>query len=94
MRSSPGCSETRSEEQTRSRLEKWTERAKISEIAELKTFAAELLQDTDAMVAAMILPYSKGQTEGGVDKLKLVKRSMYGREKFDLLRQRVLYVAS
>lgn len=75
-------------------LEEWTERIKTSEVAELKTFAAELPQDTDAIVAAMILPYSKGQTEGGVDKLKLVKRSMYGRGKFDLLRQRVLYVTS
>ena len=42
----------------------------------------------------MILPYSQGQTEGRVNKLKLVKRSMYGRGKFDLLRQRVLYAAS
>ena len=42
----------------------------------------------------MTLPYSQGQTEGQVNKLKLVKRSMYGRGKFDLLRQRVLYAAS
>jgi hypothetical protein len=48
------------------------------------------LHDTDAVVAAMTLPYSQGQTEGRINKLKLVKRSMYGRGKFDLLRQRVL----
>ena len=66
----------------------------IREIAELKAFAVKLLQDTEAVVAAMILPYSQGQTEGRVNKLKLVKRSMYGRGKFDLLRQRVLYMAS
>lgn len=53
----------------------------------------KLLQE--AVVAAMILPYSQGQTEGRVNKLKkLVKRSMYGRGKFDLLRQRVLYAVS
>lgn len=40
----------------------------------------------------MILPYSQGQTEGRVN--KLIKRSMYGRGKSDLLRQRALYEAS
>jgi transposase len=60
----------------------------------LKAFAVKLLQDTEAVVAAMILPYSQGQAEGRINKLKLVKRSMYGRGKFELLRQRVLYVAS
>jgi transposase len=54
----------------------------------------KLLQDTEAVVAAMVLSYSQGQTEGRINKLKLVKRSMYGRGKFDLLRQRVLYAAS
>jgi transposase len=86
--------EQASEEQARRQLEEWTERAKASEIAELKAFAAKLLQDTEAVVAAMVLPYSQGQTEGRVNKLKLIKRSMYGRGNFDLLRQRVLYAAS
>ena len=83
-----------SEEQARSRLEEWTERVKASGIAELEAFAVKLLQDTEAVVAAMVLPYSQGQTEGRVNKLKLVKRSMYGRGSFELLRQRVLYAAS
>ena len=86
--------EQTSEEQARRRLEEWTQRAKESGITELKAFAVKLLQDTDAVVAAMVLPYSQGQTEGRVNKLKLVKRSMYGRGNFDLLRQRVLYAAS
>jgi hypothetical protein len=51
-------------------------------------------RDTEALVAAMILPYSQGQTEGQVNKLKLIKRSIYGRGKFDLLRQRVLYAVT
>ena len=84
----------RNKEQARSRLEEWTERAKVCGIAELRAFTMKLLQDTEAVVAAMTLPYSQGQTEGRVNKLKLVKRSMYGRGKFDLLRQRVLYEAS
>jgi transposase len=46
------------------------------------------------VVAAITLPYSQGQTEGRINKLKLVKHSIYGRGKFDLLRQRVLYESS
>ena len=83
-----------SEVQARRRLEAWAERAKASGIAELKAFATKLLQDTEAVVGAMTLPYSQGQTEGRINKLKLVKRSMYGRGKFDLLRERVLYAVS
>ena len=86
--------EQRSEGQARSWLDGWTERAKESGIAELKAFAVKLLQDTQAVVAAMVLPYSQGQTEGQVNKLKFVKRSMYGCGSFELLRQRVLYAAS
>jgi transposase len=84
----------RNAEQVHRQLEAWTERAKASGIAEMNAFTVKLLQDSEAVVAAMTLPYSQGQTEGRVNKLKLVKRSMYGRGKFDLLRQRVLYEAS
>ena len=82
--------EHRSEEQARRQLQTWTEQAKASGIIELKTFAVKLLQDTDAVVAAamVLLPYSQGQTEGRINKLKLIKRAMYGRGKFDLLGQR------
>ena len=76
--------EQTSEEQARRRLEAWTGRTKASGIAELEAFAVKLLQDKDAVVAAMTLPYSQGQAEGRINKLKLVKRSMYGRGKFDL----------
>ena len=87
--------EQASEEQARRRLEAWAQRAKASGVAELKAFATKLLQDTEAVVSAMTLPYSQGQTEGQVNKLKLVKRSMYGRgRKFDLLRKRALYAVS
>lgn len=60
----------------------------------MKAFAVKLPQDTKAMVAAMVLPYSQGQTPGWVNKLKLMKRSMYGRGNFDLLRQHVLYASA
>ena len=52
-----------------------------------------LRQDWDAVVAALTLPYSQGQTEGQVNRLKFLKRSMYGRAEFDLSRGRVLYAA-
>ena len=51
------------------------------------------MRDFDAVRAALTLPYSNGQTEGQVNKLKNIKRQMYGRADFDLLRQRVLSAA-
>ena len=86
--------ELRDKEQALRSLEDWTELAKVSGVPELKAFAVKLLQDVEAVVASMVLPYSQGQTEGRVNKLKFIKRSMYGRGKFDLLRQRVLYASA
>ena len=60
---------------------------------ELRSFAAALRQDEAAVRAAMSETWSNGQVEGQVNRLKLIKRSMYGRAKFDLLRQRVLHAA-
>ena len=68
--------------------------AKDSEIPEIEAFAAKLFRDLDAVISAMVMPYSQEPTEGRVNKLKLIKRSMCGRGKFDLLRQRVLYAAA
>jgi transposase len=69
--------EERSEEQMRRRLEEWIEEAKGSGVAELKDFAVKLFQDMEAVVAATILPYSQGQTEGRINKLKLVKLRLF-----------------
>ena len=57
---------------------------------ELRNFAKSLARDKDAVLAALSLPWSNGQVEGQVNRLKLIKRQMYGRAKFDLLRLRVL----
>jgi transposase len=51
------------------------------------------VRDFDAVRAALTLPYSNGQTEGQVNKLKSLKRQMYGRANFDRLRRRVLHAA-
>jgi len=59
----------------------------------LDSLAAHLQRDQAAVLAAMQLPWSNGHVEGQVHRLKLIKRQMYGRAKFDLLRQRVLYAA-
>jgi transposase len=76
------------------RLERWLAEAARSGVAELKAFATELRQDLAAVIAALTSPYSQGQAEGRITQVKLIKRSMYGRAKFDLLRQRILYASS
>jgi transposase len=72
------------------KLGHWLEEAEGSSLSEIRTFARGVRQDEAAIRAAVILPYSNGQVEGQVNKLKLIKRSMYGRASFGLLRQRVL----
>ena len=71
-------------------LDDWLMKASQSGVSELQSFAAGLERDGAAVRAALTLPYSNGQVEGQVNRLKLIKRMAYGRAKFDLLRQRVL----
>jgi len=68
----------------------WIASAKATGIRELTSFAAGLVRDKAAVVAALSLPWSNGQVEGQIHRLKLIKRQMYGRAGFDLLRRRVL----
>ena len=75
------------------KLEEWLRRAEASGIDEIKRFVSKLRQDLDAVIAGLSLPWSQGQTEGQVTKLKLIRRQMYGRGNFDLLRKRVLRAA-
>jgi len=79
-------------QRTPSELQSWIETVLMSGLPDLKRFATGLQQDA-AVRAACALPYSNGQTEGQVTRLKLLKRQMYGRAKLDLLRQRVLHAA-
>jgi transposase len=69
----------------------WLEDATNSGIEALKQFAKGIKQDLAAVTNALALPWSNGQTEGQVNRLKLIKRQMYGRANFDLLRKRVLF---
>jgi transposase len=65
--------------------------AEPSILPEIKRFAQNLRPDWPAVVEAVRQPWSNGQVEGQVNRLKLIKRQMYGRANFDLLRQRVLH---
>lgn len=71
----------------------WLADCRQSQIAALIRFADGLAQDYAAVFAALDLVWSNGQTEGQINRLKLLKRQMYGRAKLDLLRRRVLYQA-
>jgi transposase len=69
----------------------WLEQASKSGYLVWKNFAEGLKQDYDAVHAALSLSWSNGPTEGHVNRLKYLKRQMYGRGKEDLLRKRVLW---
>jgi transposase len=68
-------------------LEAWIDDAMASPLA---SFATGIHADREAVAAAIVEPWSNGQTEGQITKLKLVKRQMYGRGKLDLLRARLI----
>lgn len=71
-------------------LSRWIAEVEQSCIAEMKGFAKGLLSDYQAVVNALTLPWSNGQVEGQINKLKTIKRQMYGRAGFELLRKRVI----
>lgn len=72
-------------------LKDWLSQAEASNLSIWRNFAAHLKQDEAAVRAALTYDYSNGPTEGHVNRLKSVKRLMYGRAKDDLLRKRVLW---
>ena len=73
---------------------RWEGAAVRAGLPEFAAFVAKLRKDAAAVRAALLLPYSQGQIEGQITRVKLLKRAMYGRAKLDLLRRRVLYAAS
>ena len=74
-------------------FDSWREDCASSGVADIETFAQGLQQDGAAVRAALTLPWSTGQVEGHITRLKMVKRQMYGRAGFALLRQRILHAA-
>jgi transposase len=77
-------------ERERPAFDRWLDGAEACGVAELAAVASFMRRDYDAIVAALTLPWSNGQTEGQVTRIKLVKRQMYGRAKLDLLARRLL----
>lgn len=80
-------------EQTGHQLDAWLSEGEASHLPEFESFARGIQQDKAAVLAGLTLPWSQGSLEGHVNRLKLIKRSMYGRAKLPLLRARVLHVA-
>jgi transposase len=72
-------------------FEAWVQAVEASHIPELCRFVHSLQRDKEAVVSGLTLSYSNGPVEAQVQKLKLVKRSMFGRAKLPLLRQRLLH---
>jgi transposase len=73
-------------------LDAWIDRSQRVDVPKsFRAFAVGLKTDYSAVRAALTLSWSNGQVEGQVNRLKLIKRQMYGRANFDLLRLRVLY---
>ena len=72
------------------RLDPWRKRATTSALQAVQRLAKGLYQDDDAVKAGVTLPWSTGPVEGHINRLKMLKRQMFGRAKLDLVRLRCL----
>lgn len=72
-------------------VESWLNDCDTSDIPAFERFATSIKKDLSAVKSAIESPWSNGQTEGQVNRLKMIKRQMYGRAKIDLLRKRLIY---
>jgi transposase len=74
-------------------FDNWIEQVESDDLPHLHSFTAGLKRDHAAVINALTLPHSSGAVEGNVNRIKMIKRQMYGRAKFDLLRKRILLQA-
>jgi transposase len=74
-------------------LDPWLARAAESPLVPLQRFANGLRDDYDAVKAGVTLPWSNGPVEGHINRLKTLKRQMFGRASLDLLQRRFLLAA-
>jgi transposase len=72
-------------------LEDWLTGAEASDVPQLRSFARGIRRDQQAVTAGLSLPCSSAVMEGNVNKIKLIKRQMFGRAGFPLLRKRVIH---
>ena len=73
------------------KLDAWIESAKKHDIPELQSFVVGILKDLTAIKNGIIYSYNNGLAEGSVNKIKVIKRIMYGRNSFELLKAKVLF---
>ncbi|MFH8717356.1 transposase [Streptomyces zaomyceticus] len=71
-------------------LLEWIRQAEHDAPSPVSSFAGFLRQDLDAVTAGLTLKWSSGKVEGNVDRIKTIKRAMYGRASFRFLRIRIL----
>lgn len=71
-------------------LHAWMSAVEADDLPALHAFVRGLRKDLPAVIAGLTLPYNNGPIEGANTKVKLLKRQMYGRASFPLLRQRIL----
>ncbi|MFE1907376.1 transposase [Streptomyces gardneri] len=72
------------------RLSDWLDAVRQDDLPSLHTLAAGIDRDRDAVIAGLTLPWNSGVVEGHVNRIKMLKRQMFGRAGFHLLRKRVL----
>ncbi|MEO3863627.1 transposase [Acrocarpospora sp. B8E8] len=75
----------------RDHLAAWMNAVEADDLPDLRSFTTGLRRDLDAVVSGLTMPHSSGPVEGIVNKIKAIKRQMFGRANFDLLKIRVLH---
>ncbi len=75
------------------RLDAWIATVEADDQPDLHSFTTGLKQDHAAVLNGLTLPHNSGAVEGNVNRIKMIKRQMYGRASFDLLRKRVILAA-
>lgn len=75
-----------------SALQPWLDKAKSLNIKEINSFVNGCIRDLDAVKNAISLSFSNGLAEGKINKLKLIKRIMFGRSSFETLRAKSLLI--
>ena len=75
------------------RLDNWLATVEADDQPDLHSFVRGIKRDYDAVLNGLTMPWSSGVVEGNVNRTKMIKRQMYGRAAFPLLRKRVLLVS-
>lgn len=74
-------------------LRDWIEQTEAAGLPPLSSFTRGLRQDYDAVAAGISLHWNSGPVEGHVNRIKMIKRQMFGRAGFSLLRKRILLMS-